>query len=145
MALRHGVIVGLVVFVVAAIAVVQYPRMKVWITSCRAVPQADQARYDAAMGLFARANGAVSSGNYSTASDILDMAISRLGNAYESAGVNDDTGLMLQAGRDKAAHFDFKLAARMKQSALYTRLYLFRGKAHRSLRCHSLLRYVGLG
>ena len=145
MTLRRGVIAGLVVFFVAAIAIVQYPRMKVWMASCRAVPQADQARYDAAMGLFARANGAVSSAHYSIASDLLDMAISKLGNVYEGAGADDDTGLMLQAGRDKAVHFDFKLAARMKQSTLYTRLSMFRGKARRSVRCRSLLRYVGLG
>ena len=145
MTFRSVVIAGLVVFVVAAIAVVQFPHVKVWIAACRAIPQADQARYDAAMGLSARANGAISSGNYSTASDFLDMAVARLGNVYENTGSEDDTGLILQAGRDKATRFDFKLAARMKQSALQTRLSMFRRKAHVSARCHSLLSKVGLG
>ena len=145
MTFRSIVIAGLVVFVVAAIAVVQFPHIRVWIAACRAVPQADQARYDAAMGLSARANGAISSGNYSTASDLLDMAVARLGTVYENTGAADDTGMILQAGRDKATHFDFKLAARMKQSALQTRLSMFRRKAHVSARCHGLLAKVGLG
>jgi hypothetical protein len=146
MTFRGGLIVGLVVFVVVAIAIVQFPRARVWVAACRAVPQAEQKSYDDAMELSARADSAISAGTYSTASDLLDVAVLRLGNAYVTPLVaTDDTDLVLQAGGDKASRFDFRLAARMKQGALHTRLSMFRRKAHVSERCHALLRRIHLG
>ena len=145
MTFRGVVIAGLVVLVVAALGATRFHDVREVIAGCRAVPAADQGQYDAAMDLSARANSAISSGNYSSASDLLDLASSKLGHAYETDLLVDDTGLILQAGQDKASHFDFKLAARMKQSALQTRLSMFRRKAHVSQRCHALLQRVGLG
>ena len=144
MTFRGGVVAGLVVLVVAALGATQFHEIRETIAGCRAVSGADQGQYDAATDLSARANSAISSGNYSSASDFLDMAIFKLGHAYDTGLSADDTGLLLQAGQDKASHLDFKLAARMKQSALQTRLAMFRRKAHVSERCHALLRRVGL-
>jgi hypothetical protein len=139
MTFRSGVFAGLVVFVVAAIAIVEFPRARVWIAACRAVPEAEQKSYDDAVELSARADSAISAGTYSTASDLLDVAVSRLGNAYVTPlAATDDTDLVIEAGRDKASRFDFQLAARMKQGALHTRLSMFRRKAHVSERCHAL-------
>jgi hypothetical protein len=146
MTFRGGVFVGLVVFVAAAIAIVQFPHVRVWSAACRAVPEAERKSYDDAMELSARADSAVTAGNYSSASDLLDVAVSRLGNAYVTvSAATDDTDLVLQAGRDKSSHFDFQLAARMKQSALHTRLSMFRSKADISARCHALLRRIHIG
>ena len=144
MTFRSGVIAGLVVLVMAALGASRFHKVREAIVGCRTVSAADQSQYDAAMDFSARANSAISSGNYSSASDLLDMAISKLGQAYETGLLADDTGLILQAGQDKASHLDFKLAARMKQSALQARLSMFRRKAHVSERCHALLRRVGL-
>ena len=146
MTFRGGVFAGLVVFVVAAIAIVQFPHVRVWIAACRAVPEAEQKSHDDALELSVRADSAITAGNYSTASDLLDVAVSRLGNAYvTSLAATDDTDLVFQAGRDKASHFDFQLAARMKQGALHTRLSMFRSKADISARCHALLRRIHIG
>jgi hypothetical protein len=145
MTFRVGVIAGLVVLVIAALGAARFHEVRDVIAGCRDVPGAGHGQYDAAVDLSMRANSAISSGNYSSANDLLDMAISKLGHAYETGLSMDDTGLILQAGQDKASHLDFKLAAQMKQSALQTRLSMFRKKAHVSDRCHALLRRVGLG
>jgi hypothetical protein len=143
--MRGVVIAGLVVFVAAAAGATRFHQIREGIVGCRGIPLADQSRYAAALDLSERADSVLSSGNFSTASDVLDMAIAKLGSAYETALSADDTGLVLEAGRDKASHLDFKLAVRMKQSVLQSRLSMFRRKAQVSDRCHALLRRVGLG
>jgi len=145
MTFRGGVVAGLVVLVVAALVAPRFHQIKEVVAACRTAPAADQGQYDAAIDLSARANSAIASGNYSSANDLMDLAISKLGRAYEMGSTEDDTGLILQVGQDKASHLDFTLAARMKQSALQTRLSMFRRKADVSERCHVLLRRVGLG
>src|SRR5260221_12026896 len=100
MTFRGGIIAGLVIFVVAAFGATRLPQVREAIAGCRAVPAADQDRYDAAMDLSVQANNAIASGNYSSASDFMDMAISRLGNTYEVGSLADDTGLILQAGQE---------------------------------------------
>jgi len=94
--------------------------------------------------MVSQGNKAFSGRNYSTASDLFDMAASKLGDVYQMTGVLDDTGMALEAGRAAAKQSEFQLAAQIKKSAMATRLAGFRRKQHLSERCRDILAKIGL-
>src|SRR5690242_10061498 len=63
----------------------------------------DQAAYESARDSYIRANGAISSGNYAAANDMLDMALSRLGGSYKLGRAEDETGELVSAAKSAAA------------------------------------------
>jgi len=144
MTLRRGIIAGFAVFIALAAGAALFLRESPWIRACRAVPDADQARYASALELYGQASSAISAGNFSTASDILDLGNSKLGNSYQTHPAPDDTAIIFQAGENEASHSDFKQAARMKQEAMQTRLSMLRRKSYLSGRCRSILKMIGL-
>jgi len=133
------------VLFVLAISLALLYRERQLLAGCRTIPQADDAQYRAALDMFSQGNKAFFGRNYSTASDLFDMAASKLGDVYQMTGAGqDDTGMALAAGRVAAARSEFQLAAQIKRSAISTRLASFRSKQHLSERCHDILAKIGL-
>lgn len=142
---RTKLIAGLAVFFVMAVGFALLYRERHLMAACRPLSFAEDTQYRAAADLADQANRAISSRNYSTASDLIDMAISKLGNAYQLPGnSHDDTDMTLEAGKVEMARSEFQLAVRMKQSAIEQRLSMFRRKQHLSERCQSILGKIGL-
>ncbi len=136
-------VLAVIIVLVGGLALAYHERQL--LAACRTLPQADDAQYDAAEEAFGLASKAYNAHSYSTASDLFDMAASKLGNIYQMAGAGpDDTAETLEAARAEAARSDFQLAAQIKQGALQTRLSLYRRKQHLSQRCHAILGAVGL-
>jgi hypothetical protein len=98
----------------------------------------DQADYEAARDSYVRANGAMSSRNYGAANDMLDMALSRLGDAYQLGRAEDETGELVLAAKSAAARSEFQIAASMKREAMGRRLYLFQRKTRLAGVCHAI-------
>jgi hypothetical protein len=98
----------------------------------------EQSDYEAARDSYARANGAMSSRNYAAASDMLDMALSRLGDSYQLGRAEDETGELVSAAKSAAARSEFQIAASMKREAVGRRLYLFQRKTRLSGLCHAV-------
>jgi hypothetical protein len=145
MTYRSKVILGAAAFAVLATGLALLTRERYLVAACRTAPQAGDAQYRAAEDMFSQGNKAFSGRNYSTASDLFDMAASKLGDVYQMTGAGqDDTGMALAAGRVAAARSEFQLAAQIKQSAMATRLANFRRKQHLSGRCHGMLAKIGL-
>jgi hypothetical protein len=142
---RTKLIAGIVVCAVLATGLALLTRERHLVAACRTAPQAGDAQYRAAQDMFSQGNKAFSGRNYSTASDLFDMAASKLGDVYQMTGAGqDDTGMALAAGRVAAARSEFQLAAQIKRSAMATRLASFRRKQHLSERCHDILAKIGL-
>ena len=142
---RTKLIAGFAVFFVLAVGLALLYRERRLVAACQSVPFADEARYRAARDLTSQANNALSSRNYSIANDLFDMAAVKLGDTYRMAGAGeDDTGMALEAGRAESARGEFQLAARMKQSAMQSRLSMFYSRQHLSERCHDMLAKIGL-
>src|ERR1043165_571984 len=77
--------------------------------------QLDQARYQAAWDLYSKANTAIGSRNYAAANDMLDMALTQLGDTYRLGRGADETEEVVTAAKAAAARSEFEIAARMKQ------------------------------
>lgn len=141
---RTKLIVGIAVVAVVVAGLALLYRERRLVAACRTVPQADDAQFRVAEDMFNQGNGAFSARNYSTASDLFDMAAAKLGDVYQMAGPGqDDTGMALEAGRAEAKRSEFQLAAQIKQSAMAARLSSFRRKQHLSERCHGILAKIG--
>jgi hypothetical protein len=141
---RTKLIAAFAVLFVLAIGLALLYRERQLLTACRAIPEADDAQFRAAQDMVSQGNKAFSGRNYSTASDLFDMAASKLGDVYQMTGVLDDTGMALEAGRAAAKQSEFQLAAQIKKSAMATRLAGFRRKQHLSERCRDILAKIGL-
>ena len=98
----------------------------------------DQASYESAQDSYVRANAAISSRNYAAASDMLDVGLSRLGDAYQLGRAEDETGELVSAAKAAAARSEFQIAAQMKREAMGRRLYLFQRKTRLSGLCHDI-------
>jgi len=98
----------------------------------------DQADYQAARDYYAQAGSAISSHNYGAANDMLDIALSKLGDAYQLGRAQDETDDLVVAAKAAVQRSEFKLAAGMKQEALSHRLYLFQRKTRLSGLCHAI-------
>ena len=101
-------------------------------------PPPDQARLDAAGDLNIRAFEAIGSKNYAAANDMLDMALSRLGDDYAVGRHRDETIDMVAAARAAAANSQWEIAARMKYDALNGRINHYRRKIRLSGLCHDM-------
>ena len=141
---RTKLIAAFAVLFVPAIGLALLYRERQLLAACRTIPQADDAQFRVAQDMFSQGNQALSARNYSIASDLFDMAASKLGDVYQMTGAPDDTGMALAAGRVAAARSEFQLAAQIKQSAVLTRLASFRRKQHLSERCRDILAKIGL-
>jgi hypothetical protein len=103
----------------------------------------DQADYEAARDSYVRASSAMSSRNYAAANDMLDMALSRLGDSYRLGRAEDETGELVSAAKSAAARSEFQIAASMKREAMGRRLYLFQRKTRLSGLCHAIAKRWG--
>jgi hypothetical protein len=138
MSVRSWLIVGTILFLAAAICLAIVLDVGNFRKACLATPGADRISYESAMELSGRAAGALKSRDFPVASDMLDMAIAKLGNSYQIGLTSDDTGMVILAAKDAVARSDFELAAQMKKNALDTRLIMFRKKARIGRGCYSL-------
>jgi len=107
--------------------------------------QMDQARYQSAWDLYAKANNAVGSHNYAVANDMLDMALSRLGDSYQLGRGADETGEMVTAAKAASSRSEFEVAARLKLEAMSRRTWLFQRKTRLAGLCHAIKRRWGFG
>jgi hypothetical protein len=98
----------------------------------------DQADFEAAQDSYIRANAAITSHNYAAASDMLDVALSRLGDAYQLGRADDETVELVSAAKAAAVRSEFQIAAEMKREAMGRRLYLFQRKTRLSGLCHDI-------
>ena len=103
-------------------------------------PGPDQAAYESARDLYGRAGSAISARNYIAANDMLDLALLRLGNAYQLGRGEDETSETVLAANAAVRQSEFQIAAQMKQGALEHRLYLFQRKTRLSDLCRSIAR-----
>ena len=104
----------------------------------------DQVVYESARDSYVRANQAISSHNYAAANDMLDMALFKLGDAYQLGRAEDETGELVLAAKAAAARSEFQIAASMKREAMGRRLYLFQRKMRLSGLCHDIAKRWGL-
>ena len=104
----------------------------------------DQTNYESARDFYIQAGRAISSRNYAAASDMLDVGLSRLGDAYQLGRGEDETGEVISAAKSAAAHSEFQIAAQMKREAMGRRLYLFQRKTRLADVCHAIARRWGL-
>jgi hypothetical protein len=142
---RTKLIVGIAVFAVMATGLALLYHERQLVAACRTVPRADEAQFREAEDMFRQGNMAFSRRNYSTASDLFDMAASKLGDIYQmTGGGKDDTGTALEAGRAAAKQSEFQLAAQIKKDAMAARISSFLRKQHLSERCHAVLARIGL-
>ena len=142
---RTKLIAGFAVFFVIAVGLALLYRERRLVVACQPLSFAEETQYRAASDFAGQAGKAISSRNYSTASDLIDMAISRLGDSYQlPGGERDDTEMTLEAGKAEMARSEFQLAVRMKQSVIQTRLSMYRRKQHLSERCQGILGKIGL-
>ena len=137
MSIWTKVIAGLVVLGVLAVGLVFAMDVYGIRRGCFAHPQ-DQASYESAQDSYVRANAAISSRNYAAASDMLDVGLSRLGDAYQLGRAEDETGELISAAKAAAARSEFQIAAQMKREAMGRRLYLFQRKTRLSGLCHDI-------
>ncbi len=98
----------------------------------------EQADYETARDSYVRANQAMASRDYAAASDMLDMALSRLGNSYQLGRAEDETSELVSAAKSAAARSEFQIAASMKLEAVGRRLSLFQRKTRLSGLCHTI-------
>ena len=105
----------------------------------------DQARYQSAQSLASEANGAIASKNYAAANDMLDLALSRLGDTYQLGRAADETGEAVLAAKSAAARGEFQIAARIKSDVMVRRLGLFQRKTHLSGLCQAVRKRWSLG
>ena len=98
-------------------------------------PHLDPAGYQSAQALYEQASGAVSGRNYAAANDMLDMALSRLGDSYQLGRGADDTIEAVAAARSAAARSEFQVAAQIKAEVMGRRLSLLRRKMRLSDVC----------
>jgi hypothetical protein len=98
----------------------------------------DQAIYESARDSYVRANSAISSRNYAAANDMLDIALSRLGDSYRLGRAEDETVELVSAAKAAAARSEFQIATEMKREAMGRRLYLFQRKTRLSGLCHDI-------
>jgi len=104
----------------------------------------DQARYQAAFDWYSKANTAIGSRNYAAANDMLDMALSQLGDTYRLGRGADETEEVVTAAKAAAARSEFEIAARMKQDVMNRRSWLFQRKTRLSKLCHAVARRWGV-
>ena len=98
----------------------------------------EQADYESARDSYIQAGRAMSSRNYPAANDMLDMALSRLGDSYHLGRAEDETGELVSAAKSAAARSEFQIAASMKREATGRRLYLFQRKTRLAGVCHAI-------
>jgi len=103
----------------------------------------DQVNYQSARELYAQAGGAVASRNYGPANDMLDLALSDLGDSYQLGRAEDETGELVAAAKAAALQKEFQIAAQMKMEALNRRLSLFQRKTRLSGLCHAIAKRWG--
>jgi len=105
--------------------------------------QLDQARYQLAFGLYSKANTAIESRNYAAANDMLDAALSNLGDSYQLGRRADETEEAVTAAKAAAARSEFEIAARLKLEAMGRRVYQFQRKTRLSQVCRQVARRWG--
>ena len=101
-------------------------------------PPLDPAKVEAASDLSLHAYQAIESKNYAAANDMLDMALSRLGDDYAVGRHRDETVDMVAAARAAAANSQLEIAARMKYDALNGRISHYRRRIRLSELCHDM-------
>ena len=99
----------------------------------------DQARFQAARDLQARAGEAIRSHNYAAANDMLDLALSGLGDRYLLGHRKDETAETAAAAR-AVAQSQPEIAARMKYDVMTRRAGMFQRKTRLSAYCHDMAR-----
>jgi hypothetical protein len=105
----------------------------------------DQAGYESARQLYGEAGGAIASHNYGPANDMLNLALSKLGDSYQLGRAEDETDELVIAAKAAALRNEFQIAAQMKMEAMNRRLYLFQRKTRLSGLCHAIARRWGFG
>lgn len=103
----------------------------------------DQANYQAARDYYLEASRAISSRNYGTASDTLDMALARLGDDYRLGRAEDETAEVVAAAKAAQAQSQYQIAAQMKLEAMGRRLYLFQRRTRLSGLCRAIVKRWG--
>jgi hypothetical protein len=106
--------------------------------------QLDQARYQSALDLYYKANDAIGSRNYAAANDMLDMALSNLGDSYLIGRHADETQEVVAAGKAAAVRGEFEIASRLKLEAMGRRVYNFQRKTRLSQVCREVAKHWGL-
>ena len=101
-------------------------------------PPLDQAKVEAASDLNLHAFEAIVSKNYAAANDMLDLALSRLGDDYAVGRHRDETVAIVAAARAAAANSQLEIAARMKYDAMKGRIGLYRRRIRLSGLCHDM-------
>jgi hypothetical protein len=104
----------------------------------------DQVRYQSAQDLYAKANEAVGSHRYAAANDLLDMALSTLGDSYRLGRGADETSEMVMAAKAAAARSELEIAARLKIEAMSRRVWQFQRKTRLSGLCRAVAKRWGL-
>ncbi len=132
----HKIIAAVAVLLVLAGGTVAFFELGKLRRTCAGLSDLEQGDYQAARQLSGRAHGALSSRNYSVASNLQDQALTRLGKAYADPSAVDDTPLALAAAKDAASRNDLLAAAETKQSVLDTRLGVAERKIRRAQGCH---------
>ena len=105
----------------------------------------DQVRYQSALDLYSKGNEAVGSHRYAAANDMLDMALSTLGDSYRLGRGADETSEMVTAAKAAAARSEFEIAARLKIEAMSRRVWLFQRKTRLSGLCRAVAKRWGFG
>lgn len=138
MSIRSTVIVGVVVLLAGAIGLAVLGDAGGWREVCQPASSSEQDDDKSAARLSVRAGSAIASGNYAVANDILDLALSELGNNYQTELSSDDTGTVLSAAKDAEARHELQVAVQLKKSVLDARLVMSRKKAHIARGCASI-------
>jgi hypothetical protein len=138
MSVRGKVIAGAAILLAGAIGLAVLLDAGGWREVCQPVSSSEQDDDKSAAQLSARAAGAIATRNYAVANDILDLALSELGNSYQTELSSDDTGMVLSAAKDAAARHELQVAAQLKKSVLEARLVMSRKKAHIARGCASV-------
>jgi len=98
----------------------------------------DPAKVEAASDLSLHAYQAIESKNYAAANDMLDLALSRLGDDYAVGRHRDETVDMVAAARAATANSQLEIAARMKYDAMNGRIWHYRRRIRLSGLCHDM-------
>jgi hypothetical protein len=97
-------------------------------TSCEVTSESDRAAYDAANRFGLQAHQLIQAHDYRKASNVLDIAISELGDVYMLPSSLDDTGMMLNSVSGPQSQSSARVTAETKLSVLNARLKMFRLK-----------------
>ena len=101
--------------------------------------------YRTAADLRDQARRAIASRNYTSANDMLDLALSKLGDSYRLGYHPDNSEEALLAAKSAVARSEVKIATEFKSGALNARLGQFENKARIWEYCRGKFRGLGFG